>query len=70
MIYNLLHKIFGWDYVAWKNTADSGIARVQCLPDRTVYYWRYKNIKVMDVITDASQVKWLTCLPSKYFEEK
>lgn len=28
MMYKLLNKLFGWDYIQWKNTVDSGIARI------------------------------------------
>lgn len=60
MIYKLLNRLFGWDYITWKNSADQGIARV-FIRSTGVYYWRYKNIKILDEITDVNQVIWLTC---------
>lgn len=66
MIYKLLHKLFGWDYIAWVNTADNGIARVFNTPDGCTVYFRYRVTKVIDVIHRADQVIWLTCEPSKY----
>jgi len=65
MLYKILHKIFGWDYIYWKNTADEGIARVHVINDG-VFYWRYKNTKILDEITDIDRVVWLTCSPLKY----
>ena len=67
MMYKLFNKLFDWDYVAWSNTADQGVARVLGLADGKVVYWRYKGVKVLDVISEPKQVKWLTCHPSKYF---
>ncbi len=65
MIYQLLNRLFGWDYVYWSNSADEGIARVHLINDG-VFYWRYKNTKVLDEIIDIDQVVWLTCSPEKY----
>ena len=70
MIYKLLHKLFGWDYIAWRNSADSDIARVRVTPMGEVYYWRYKLTKIADVITDPKKVMWLTCHSDKYFKVK
>ena len=67
MIYKLLNKLFGWDYVQWKNFADQGIARVHVDGMRRVFYWRYKVTKVVDIIEDPAKVIWLTCSPDKYF---
>ena len=66
MIYKLLHKLFGWDYIQWQNFADQGIARVHQTPAGEVYYWRYKSSKVIDKITGYNKVTWLTCKPEKY----
>lgn len=65
MFYKILHKIFGWDYIYWRNSADKGIARVHLIDDG-VFYWRYKNIKVLDEIIDIDQVVWLTCSSERY----
>lgn len=66
MIYKILHKVFGWDYVYWRNTVDSGIARVHLTHNGVPFYWRYKTIKLADKITYRNQVMWLTCSPYKY----
>lgn len=65
-MYKLKKFLFGWDYINWRNSADSGIARVFKLPDGRVVYWRYRTTTVMDEITKGSQVFWLTCSPSKF----
>jgi len=70
MMYEILNKLFGWNYVAWANSADSGIARVHVDGAGQVYYWRYKCTKVLDIIGKPEQVRWLTCPPSIYFENK
>lgn len=67
MIWKLLHKLFGWDYIVWKNSAHSGIARVYVDRMNRVFYWRYRSTKVLDVIKRPEQVIWLTCSPIKYF---
>ena len=66
MIYKLLNYLFGWDYIAWSNCADSGIARVHYGYDGTAWYWRYKTTKVIDKIHNPKHVTWLTCYPNKY----
>ena len=70
MSYKLFNSLFGWDYIAWANTADQGVSRVRVLPDGTVFYWRYKNTKVSEVIGNPKQVLWLTCDPAKYFRAR
>ena len=67
MIYNILHLLFGWDYIHWKNSADSGVARVRVDGIGRVWYWRYRSIKRADLIERPEQVLWLTCSPDKYF---
>ena len=69
-MYRLFHKWFGWDYILWKNSAASGIARVIIFPDETLGYWRYRTTRVFDKITEPKQVIWLTCKPEKYIEAK
>lgn len=66
MMYKLLNKLFGWDYIYWQNCADQGVARVHKAIDGTVYYWRYKSIKCADIIHEYHNVMWLTCKPGKY----
>lgn len=68
--YKILNKLFGWDYIQWRNSADCGIARVLVDGDGCVYYWRYKSSKLADIIPNKSAVLWLTCSPSKYFSTK
>ena len=67
MIYKLLNKLFGWDYIQWSNSAAQGVARVHVDGMRRVWYWRYKGTKVVDIIEDPAKVIWLTCSPNKYF---
>lgn len=66
MIYQLLNKIFGWDYIQWRNPADQGVARVHLDGAGVAWYWRYKITRIADRIADADQVLWLTCSPEKY----
>lgn len=65
-MYRLMNFLFGWDYIAWKNSADSGVARVFNDASGRTFYWRYRNTSVLDQIKTAEQVAWLTCSPSKY----
>ena len=68
MSWRLLHRLFGYDYIQWKNSADQGIARVRVDGMGRAYYWRYTNISVIDFITDPKAVVWLTCSPEKYID--
>lgn len=68
-MWRLLNKLFGWDYVAWTNSADNGIARVHLDGDGRPYYFRYKISKVIDRLCPHNQydtIIWLTCSSSKY----
>lgn len=67
MIYTILHLLFGWDYIQWRNSVDQGIARVRTDGFGRVWYWRYASTRVADVIATPEQVLWLTCSPDKYF---
>lgn len=67
-MYKLLNKIFGWDYIYWRNTCDGGISRVFITPDGKVSYWRYKITNILDEIKKPDDVIWLTCNPNKYFD--
>lgn len=67
-MYKIWNKLFGWDYVAWENSADHGIARVY-KNSFQIYYCRYPLTKVFDEIKSKEQVIWLTCNSDKYFEE-
>lgn len=69
MIYKLLNRLFGWDYIQWRNSADYGIARVFVDGSGRVIYWRYSGTRCMDEITDYRQVYWLTCNPNKYMKD-
>ena len=66
-MYKVLNWLFGWDYIQWKNFADTGISRVFIDGGGRVVYWRYRVIQVMDKIGDPKEVFWLTCKPEKYF---
>ena len=69
-MWRILHHLFGWDYVAWRNSADQGIARVHVDGMGRVYYWRYKCIASADFITEPERVIWLTCGPEKYIRTR
>ena len=66
-MWKLLNFYLGYDYVAWANSADSGIARVHVDGLGRVFYWRYKSTRVADIIAEPERVIWLTCSPNKYF---
>jgi hypothetical protein len=66
MIWKLLHSWFGWDYVAWRNVCDQGVARVHVDKRGVVYFYNYTSTSVFTILTRADQVLWLTCHPSKY----
>lgn len=66
MMWKLMHKILGWDYVQWSNCCDQGVARVHADGMGRAYYWRYTTIGVADIIHKPEQVIWLTCAPTKY----
>lgn len=73
-MWRVFNWLFGWDYIYWQNSCDSGVARVHKSPDNTVWFWRYKTTHVMDTINiegKTSQrfppVIWLTCSKDKYF---
>jgi hypothetical protein len=65
-MWKLWHRLFGWDYIHWENSADEGIARIQKGYNGEVFYWRYKITSVADKITTAENVIWLTCEPRKW----
>jgi len=67
-MYKLLHFLFGWDYIYWKNSADRGIARVFLTRDGRCCYYRYKSVGLIDEIKSPAQVLWLTCPPENYIQ--
>jgi len=62
-MYKILHWLFGWEYTAWSNSADEGVARVHADYAGRIWYWRYKPTCVIDFIESADQVVWLTGKP-------
>jgi hypothetical protein len=69
-MYRLLHRIFGWDYVAWENSCDQGISRINVSANGVVFFWRYKITHVADIIPNERQrLIWLTCSPDKYIKD-
>ena len=68
-MYKVWHKLFGWDYIYWSNFAAQGVARVHVNLDGDVWYWRYKNIKLIDKIDKSDQVIWLTCNSYEYIDD-
>lgn len=74
MIYKLLNKLFGWDYVQPYYSFNCGVARVQVDGMNRVWYLRvYESDgfgtkkKVAEWIEKPEHVIWLTCSPNKYF---
>lgn len=68
-MYKIWKYLFGWDYISWDNSADQGIARILKDHKGVVFYWRYKNTRKRDIITDPDQVLWLTCHPTEYLDK-
>lgn len=69
-MWRILNALFGWDYIAWSNSCDWGVARVHVAMDSKVWYYRYKSTRLIDRLTDPDAVMWLTCKPEKYFPKK
>jgi hypothetical protein len=67
MLYKLLNKYLGFNYIYWEDSCAQNVARVHVSADGKVWYWRYKNTKVIDIIQKPDQVLWLTCSPELYF---
>ena len=70
MLYQLLHKVFGWDYIQWRNSADSGISRIHTGYSDHPYYWVYKITENAKQVQTKEQVLWLTCNPEKYMDRE
>ncbi len=68
-MWKLLNKLFGWDYIAWTNSCDGGIARVYKNNAGNAWYYRYKTTNCIDKISTPNQVIWMTCEPSKYMDK-
>ena len=68
--YKIFHRLFGWDYIQWRNFADQGIARVYIDQNSRVFFWRYKGTQIADFVNHKDEVIWLTCHPSKYLKEQ
>ncbi len=66
MLYQLLHRLFGWDYVQWSNSCSHGVASVHVDGMGRPFFWRYKVTKVADLIINPDKEIWLTCSPAKY----
>jgi hypothetical protein len=76
MIYKLLNKLFGWDYIQLRYPPNEGVSRVQLDGMNRVWHWQIRvtilaNIsyddKVIHIIQRPEDVMWLTCSPDKYF---
>lgn len=65
----LLNKLFGWDYVQWKNTASDGIARCRLDGDGNFYFYPYSTLNVLVKIPTHYELTFLTCPRSKYIKE-
>lgn len=69
-MWRILNFLFGYDYIAWGNSCDNGIARVRVNEDGIVYYFRHKFTGVINKIDRPCNVFWLTCKSDKYFKQK
>lgn len=68
-MWKLLNRLFGWDYVAWKNSCNSGIARVFVDGHGEPFCWPYNMLAVLEHInkpTGSYRFTWLTCSSDKY----
>lgn len=70
MIYKILHKIFGWDYVHWSSGAYSGIARVRVDGNGNPFIFRFGKQDVLKLYNPpyntVNIITWLTCSSNKY----
>ena len=46
-MWKIYNYIFGWNYIYWENTADSGVARIRQTANGEYYYNRYSFKKVL-----------------------
>lgn len=67
MIYKLLHKLFGWDYIQFSSHG-GGVSRVQVDEMNRPWYWRWRFEGTAEIIRKPEDVIWLTCSPEKYFK--
>lgn len=74
MIYKLLNKLFGWDYIQTYYSINCRVARVQVDGLHRPWYLQvYESDgfgtkkKVAEWIEKPEHVIWLTCSPDKYF---
>lgn len=65
-MWKLKHLFFGWDYIQWSNGLYSGICRVFRLKTGEAAYMPYPFLEHLHIIRQADDVRWLTCMPSKY----
>lgn len=83
MIYKILNKLFGWDFIYWEfiftnNNSECGVSRINVDKTGVVYFKRYLLSSIRDIIrrendipknVQAETYLWLTCPKSKYFPE-
>lgn len=72
MMYKLLNKLFGWDYVQAYYSVNCPVARVQVDGMRRVWYlqvYEFDGERRMlpSEIKEPEDFIWLTCSPDKYF---
>ncbi len=68
MIYKILNKLFGWDFIYWANCASQGVSIIRTDYYGNPYYVWAVGVKVR--ITSRDQVMWLTCPSDKYLKER
>ena len=71
-MYKILHKLFGWDYIHWKDAINAfGIARIHTDAEGNPYFWKYKNINCLVCLKDTyHRIVWLTCKREKYLGDE
>lgn len=68
IFYKILHKLFGFDYIAVNNYPQGyKILRLQVTANNYPYYLGANGNIVL--IVESEKYIWLTCRPEKYFGE-
>jgi hypothetical protein len=52
MMYAVLHRLFGWDFVQCQDNHYQGVVKVRIDAEGKPFYWRYKHIKALTRITN------------------
>lgn len=68
MMYKILNKLLGWDYILWADCNRQGTSRIHSDYAGTVWYYVSKRKNIVNAIKDPRGLIWLTCQPSKYLK--